>query len=255
MKRKKVSSSSSSSTPAIDRLIAAIPRNADPVRMREALAMKDRAQELARTMRASRSLPVVYEVAAETGRRVDQAIAGVLVMSPTKPACARGCAYCCHIEVTVRAPEVFRALASVPPEKIDGVAKRAAENAARIEASDAYPSHMPCALLEEEDGACLAYDARPVLCRTEHSYDMHACKRVFESGTDEKVLRNSDLSGKAALQFIPFGQAIDTVFPGSRGLELQSAIHIALSTPDAASRWLAGADVFEKAAVESSDAW
>jgi hypothetical protein len=243
-----------SATPLIDRLMADVVGELAPDKARQLEDVKARARELTRRMRA-RSLPVLEEIVAETEHRVDGAVAAVFSKAG-KPACKRGCAYCCHIHVTVHAPEVFHALdfarKNLSPDALAALAKRAAENAERVAGatSRTYPQ-TPCAFLVES--ACSVYAARPMVCRSEHSYDVDACRRVFETGKSETVKRNLDVAGTSAMEQIPLHEALGLVFEHDARLELQQALHIGLTEPNAAERWLAGEDVFESAVADESD--
>jgi Fe-S-cluster containining protein len=101
---------------------------------------------------------------------------------PSKVACKPGCSWCCHERVSVSAPEVFRivdALSGGPH------AQAVLERAQRVEkaTADAEPGDrppIPCPLLEE--GRCLVYAVRPLLCRAANATDATPCRTWVETG-------------------------------------------------------------------------
>ena len=93
---------------------------------------------------------------------------------------------------------------------------------------------------------CIAHAARPASCRGFNSRDVQAC---------EKSLRQRDVQIPVyKLQYQIFAEAhlglrqglADAGLP-SPHLELTAALRIALETPNAAERWLAGEPVFRAA--------
>lgn len=98
--------------------------------------------------------------------------------------CSVGCSSCCHAWLTVssvEADEMRAALAALPATERERVRERGVRELAREAASlrshaepsasttgDAVGQREPprCALLDE-DGACAAYEARPLVCRTQ----------------------------------------------------------------------------------------
>jgi uncharacterized protein len=71
--------------------------------------------------------------------------------------CRRGCASCCEVSLTlnqVEAAALQRALEQLPTEARAAIVERAARTEER------------CVLLEA-DGSCAAYEARPLVCRTQ----------------------------------------------------------------------------------------
>jgi Fe-S-cluster containining protein len=82
-------------------------------------------------------------------------------------ACARGCDQCCFAWLTldqVEAAELRRAIAALPASERARIAERGRRELQREQSnSDLTPR---CALLED-DGSCAAYEARPLVCRTQ----------------------------------------------------------------------------------------
>ncbi len=120
---------------------------------------------------------------------LDEAIDAATRRSGAAVACRRGCSYCCHIEVRVRAHEAL-VLAEwirkrLEPAAVAAIRARARDNAVQTEALGREARrrlNMRCALLGD-DGACMAYAARPALCRKFHSTNVATCAASYEDRT------------------------------------------------------------------------
>ena len=214
--------------------------------------MQERGREIGATLRSNVSLPVLAEITHDCHARSSDYIAGVWARSKEPPACARGCAHCCHIRVSVSVPEVLLAVDFAKRTLDDGalarVRERAKSNAerARGKSSETYPA-MPCAFLGE-DGACTIYEARPFLCRADHAFDAEACRRaIMQDDRSVQARTNDDVRVVSAIEQLALREAL-----ASRGVrvdqvEFQQALHLALSDETAGERWLAGEDAFAAA--------
>jgi Putative zinc- or iron-chelating domain len=174
---------------------------------------------------------------------------------PTPIACRAGCHWCCHLKVSVTAPEVFWIAAylrdKAPPSQLSAALARSAELAKdpRIFSSDAKAeAHIPCALLTD-DGACSVHAVRPLTCRGYTSTDAEVCRRMLDDDS-ELVIMNDALARELAALGLGLLAGIGAAGMASELLELTSALHIALSEPDALPRWLAGEPVFAAALSE-----
>ncbi|MEO7034615.1 MAG: YkgJ family cysteine cluster protein [Polyangiaceae bacterium] len=165
-------------------------------------------------------------------------------------ACHEGCHWCCHLKVSATAPEVF-VLAeylrkTAAPEVLETAKRRAAELAqdARIfSADDKAEAKIPCALLTDA-GACAAYDARPLACRGWNAMDPESCRLELE---DDSVFgeRNEALGRECAAVGLGLVAALADAHLPTEILELTSALHVALSEPNALERWLLGEPIFD----------
>lgn len=168
-------------------------------------------------------------------------------------ACARGCAWCCHVSVTASAPEIFLVAARIrgmPEEQYDDTLNRvrAADQRTRQMSSRQRASNkIPCALLK--DNLCSVYEARPGACRGFSSTSAEICRRGFEG---EAVQVNTpavwtSLRGahKQALWAALAAEKLPAEY-----YEFHHALRIALEVPDAENRWLAGEDIFAGVARE-----
>lgn len=173
--------------------------------------------------------------------------------APAAPlACRACCPFCCSTPVIVSAVEVVR-LVDWLRENVGSA--EMAEIAGRLQGVPAAGNgkrHRYCPLLE--NGRCLAYPARPFVCRGANSFDARQCERAFRAGAEGATipayqpqlhlwhsLRTGIANGLAAL-----GYPRDVLL-------LSEALQIALSQPGAPERWLAGEDVFAPAARRPGD--
>jgi hypothetical protein len=160
-------------------------------------------------------------------------------------ACARGCAWCCHVYVTVVAPEAIVALrwveAYFTPDEIEAL--RARLRATAEGARDATPGEYPrqtCAFLV--DGACSIHPARPAHCRAAHSVDVMACIAAYEARPSNNLTvpaRRAVLAQAAEVR-LGYGEALAHAKVDRTAYELQQVALLLLQDPGAAGRWLAG---------------
>ncbi|MFI5385772.1 MAG: YkgJ family cysteine cluster protein [Fimbriimonadales bacterium] len=190
--------------------------------------------------------------------KADSEIAVAHVQGPAV-ACRKGCAHCCFQFVTTIIPEVLHLAATI---KATYTSERLAALEARIEAYLSGIESVPrpkrtstvkdaCPILEND--LCGAFEARPLACRLHNSIDVEACIR-YKSG-ERKVpalsngaqirIGNALLLGCAAgLRRSRLQEAL---------VELIPALDIALRTPDAAERYLAGEPLFDAVIVAGYD--
>lgn len=175
----------------------------------------------------------------------------VIAEESVKIACARGCAYCCHLRVEVRPHEVF-VLAQHMQSTFDDT-KRARlmekldENVRRIaplSAEQHIRAGIPCAMLE--DGACSVYDARPATCRKYHSVSVDTCRDAYNDTSapltgplEHKHLR---LAGNATA--LGFAKGLEEAGLNADMVELQFALKLALESGKPEKRYRAGKKPF-----------
>lgn len=163
--------------------------------------------------------------------------------APKDIACGKGCSYCCNSWVSATAPEVLL-LASVIRDRgdADAVAWRAAiTHGLDFEARGKRVS--PCPLLTER-GTCSAYDVRPLACRGAASTDSAACRRGYMALSGEGIPVPPFFILQRAGYAIAMRGAFKRAGLPHISYELNEALEVALSTPDAEARWLAGEDIF-----------
>lgn len=160
-----------------------------------------------------------------------------------RPVCQRGCSYCCHIQVEVSIPEVARAVEfakkNFSPEEISALTVRARAGAegARGKNATTYPV-QPCAFLV--DGECSVYEARPLACRAEHSFNVEACRQAYETAQDIPDPRDEGAMLCATVIRTALEQRLGKVGFGTYTYELQQSLAVALSNPSSTEEWRKG---------------
>jgi Fe-S-cluster containining protein len=205
-------------------------------------------------LRQGRTPLHVLEAAEHAATLAEQAIDTARQRRPPRPplACQEGCAWCCHKRVGVSAAEVVRIAAylrqSLSPEKQDEVRARVVQRdeERRGLSKDRWAVlRVPCPLLVEQ--RCSVYPVRPLTCRGYNSSDARRC----ELSVTKRLLVEVPI-------YEPQQRLATFVLDGTRAglaeagldaglLELTAALRIALETPQAVERWLAGAAVFTEA--------
>jgi Fe-S-cluster containining protein len=178
------------------------------------------------------------------------------VLHPARQiACHEGCHWCCHMKVSLTAPEVFAVAEylqhTAPEGLLETVQARAAKLAQdpRIFCADAkVEARIPCAMLSER-GACQVYPARPLACRGYNSLDSESCRRSLDDDL-ELVPSNEPLARECAAVSLGLLAALADAGLPDELLELTSALHVALSEPNALQRWLGGEPIFHMARAE-----
>ncbi len=165
--------------------------------------------------------------------------------------CGKGCSYCCHQNVACTAPEIFRVAQAI---------KAGARTAPPVDALQAWP-HLaseaerrrglnagqlvrllaPCGVLREH--ACGVYAARPIACRALFSRSRAACQQAWQHQVGEIPLLGAPLDVAECVRTLLLA-AVQSLGLPDCAYELTQAVHLALTTPDAEHRWLAGEDVF-----------
>lgn len=167
-----------------------------------------------------------------------------------KPACQRGCSFCCYVHVDLTILELARAVRLAQerftPEQLDALKSRAQVSAegARGKTVLSYPV-QPCAFLV--DGECSVYDARPLACRAEHALDVEPCRQAYETGEDVPGERDMGVSARASVMRAALEATLKTAGFASHSYELQQALSLALNKPGAIEQWTRGKDMFAAA--------
>ncbi|MDP6352577.1 MAG: YkgJ family cysteine cluster protein [Alphaproteobacteria bacterium] len=171
---------------------------------------------------------------------------------PARPiVCRVGCAHCCLVNVRATPPEVIQiadyvqrldsdAARSALIERIERAITAAGEgDMARLGAG------LKCPLLV--DDKCSVYPVRPLKCRGIESFDVEACRRGF--GLGEAVAPQFDAAHYTLFDNIQRALLLGLADAGygMQSLDLNKALAVALKTPEAAERWLAGESPFRGA--------
>jgi hypothetical protein len=170
-------------------------------------------------------------------------------------ACRRGCSYCCHNAVAATAPEALLLAAHVRGRIERGELVRD-DLAARLRSTagkgriERFGAKLPCALLG--NALCSAYTARPLACRQVLSFLVEPCIEEFESIDGEFSVPAKPLHHASNCATALLAALLSAHRPTAR-LEMSAALMVALETPDAEGRWLAGEDVF--ASIAALEPW
>lgn len=104
-----------------------------------------------------------------------------------KPACKAGCNWCCYGRLTIKAHEallIHHALQKLPHETQTRIQERLQTSAKEIQDAPAEKLVRLTRLCPlNENGRCTVYDARPLVCRTTHSYNVRVCEEFASRGT------------------------------------------------------------------------
>jgi Fe-S-cluster containining protein len=162
-------------------------------------------------------------------------------------ACRRGCNFCCHGQVSASAPELFLLARHINEQgggDPSGVLARLREVDAKTRGLDPVERHklrQPCALLVS--GECSVYAARPLSCRAFASYSREKCEHAFAFGGEDIPVPKFNMSLRSASKQALWSALAYAGLP-IKSYELAHGLIVALETPDAEQRWLAGEDVF-----------
>ncbi|MFZ5941218.1 MAG: YkgJ family cysteine cluster protein [Bacteroidota bacterium] len=107
-------------------------------------------------------------------------------------ACRRGCSWCCHQAVFGVSHEFVYLRnwleRNLDPKVLEGITKRAGAKQAvteKLSATARLQHKAPCPLLE--NGACMAYSARPMACRIYLSSDEGSCREEYRHPENTKT--------------------------------------------------------------------
>jgi Fe-S-cluster containining protein len=163
--------------------------------------------------------------------------------SATPIACRSGCAYCCHLRVSVRPHEAMTlaaALSAKPTDERQRLRVGLERNAQRIRAMSPAAhlvAQLPCAFLGE-DRRCSVYEHRPSACRRYHSTSVDACKIAIS---------NSRVVASMTLE-LAFRRVLDERRRDVDAYELHTAVLEALDDDSGCNeRWASGERVLVQA--------
>ncbi|MCP4297234.1 MAG: hypothetical protein GY786_16655 [Proteobacteria bacterium] len=103
-------------------------------------------------------------------------------------ACTKGCTFCCHLKVTVTAPEIQIITeyinSTFSEEEIGTLLENLKDNLTKTQNADSASGKLavPCGFLKKR--MCTIYTVRPFACRAFNSFDALSC---------EKYLGNQDV--------------------------------------------------------------
>lgn len=158
-------------------------------------------------------------------------------------ACRKGCSHCCSQMVVVTAPEAFYVAREIRkrPEMAEAV-REVATQTATLTLDERLGRNIFCPMLK--DAICSIYATRPLGCRGFVSTNLDACLAAFVRGeTPDIPMPNDSISVLYACRMLLLaGLRLAGLRDGV--YEMNSAVAVALSAPDAEGQWLAGKDLF-----------
>lgn len=204
-----------------------------------------------------RSLPILYEATENAHAFADQFIEGIQGKNPKKVDCKEGCAWCCHVRVSITPAEAlyiagylhYKLSDAEMAEFKNRIAATAAE-AGSLSADDRFFARIPCPLLV--DNRCSVYQQRPLACRKCNSFDVSACEVDFYDPRGRHPAPMSAMQqevGGAVLTGLQ--NALNEWRTDATYLDLIMALDIALNVEEAASKWLRGEPAFAKAYIRT----
>jgi Fe-S-cluster containining protein len=166
-------------------------------------------------------------------------------------ACKKGCAFCCHLWVSVTAPEaiyISKRLRQRGEPVLDRV------KAAHLQTRD-FPfggrrPPVPCPMLR--DNACSIYDFRPKACRFAASSDVAVCERSSQQSGEDIPTPMTYLRGRATYA-VALACALRRATLPYAAYEFNAALIRALEREDAEAAFLRGEDVFAGVLREPGD--
>jgi len=167
-------------------------------------------------------------------------------------ACAAGCGTCCAVNVAVLFPEAV-AIAVYLRAHLTGSARNKQlgrlEELARLvsglEDEERLFMQRSCAFLDE-NGACLIYPVRPLLCRSVTSTDPESCRQAMVApifGEGAPVLMNLLQKNLFETAFAALGEALQERRVDARSSKLACAVDDFVRRPERVSEFLAGTPV------------
>ncbi len=171
------------------------------------------------------------------------------------PACAAGCAHCCHSVVGLLPPEVFALAEAIDrhPERARAEALVAAvidhaRRHGRKTAAARIGERIACALLSPAGLMCRVHPVRPLVCRAMNSTDAAACRVALEDGrTDLALPTHLALHRFVQAAYDGFAEVLREHGVTTAPVELAGGLALAWTLENAEARWLAGEDVFAQA--------
>lgn len=217
------------------------------------------AEECARRLRNRPTALTVIEFAADAV----QSASSFAEASPdrSRRACRAGCSWCCHMAVSITAPEALLIAArlgeTLPADGFAEAVERIRETSKRVShltLEQRAAARVPCALLGRA-GECTIHLIRPIGCRAWTSLSAAACEQAFlrdQPGHASDMDRTAWSVGNAVTEGLERGVRDCGLDAGQ--FEFHSAVLRAVETPDAAARWARGEPVFEGCARVTADA-
>jgi Fe-S-cluster containining protein len=169
-------------------------------------------------------------------------------------ACRAGCAWCCSLFVSATAPEILRIAeylrATCLADDLAALRERLVQREQQFKckaAEQRSAARLPCVLLVNNQ--CSVYSVRPLACSSWTSTSAQRCEESWRSRWAETITANQMQLWLYGGVMLGLREGLDACSLPSEQLDLTTALRIALDTPDAAARWLAGEPIFAPAHI------
>lgn len=163
-------------------------------------------------------------------------------------ACGPGCSGCCVVNVAALWPEgvaISRYLQRFSNSVQQVVAERLESLWQRVRGlddSERLAVQSQCAFLDEQ-GCCLVYPVRPLLCRSVTSTDQHACREALAVALFDEakaVLMYQYQQQLYETLFVEFADQLEERGMDGRSFQLSGLVRYLLKNPGAAEELCAG---------------
>ena len=202
--------------------------------------MRETEREMLRRLRDNPAAVFAVRLVSFAQRKAD-AIAEDAVKRGVRFACAKGCSYCCSLEVNSYPQETFRIARELSGRAdVQAVVAKLSEHAERNPPGTDRLQREPCPLLVDQ--ACSIYDVRPLACRKCVSLDVEQCRQMSET-----VPGDAEMYYKTEAVTLGMKAAYARNKRPSEPSELISSVLKALNDPTAEQRWWHGENVFASA--------
>jgi Fe-S-cluster containining protein len=176
------------------------------------------------------------------------------LVDPQAIACRAGCAWCCSLFVSATAPEIIQIAdylrTTRPADQLAALHERLVERELLLAGKTAEQrsaARLPCVLLVDQQ--CSVYPVRPLACGSWTSTNAQRCEESWRRNWAETITANQMQLWLYGGVRLGLREGLDAYGLESEQLDLTTALRIALDTPDAAERWLAGEPIFASARV------
>ena len=194
-------------------------------------------REMVRRLRDNRTVTFAVRLSSYAQQRVD-AVVDETAKSGVCFACAKGCSYCCSLEVSAFPQETFRIARELTARTDrEAVVAKLTAHAARNPRGTDRLQREPCPFLVDQ--ACSIYEVRPLACRKCVSLDAERCRQMSET-----VPSNEAMYYKTEAITLGMMAAYARIKRPSAPHELVSSVLRAMNDPSAEQRWWNGEDVF-----------
>jgi Fe-S-cluster containining protein len=167
-------------------------------------------------------------------------------------ACRKGCAHCCHVWVSVTAPEAIYISKQVRQRAqpiLDRV-KTAHLKTRDFQFGGQGRPPVPCPLLSEN--LCSIYEFRPTACRFAASENAAICERSYRLSHEQIPTPLTHLRGRGTYA-VALACALRRATLPYAAYEFNAALTRALEREDAEAAWLGGEDIFAGILREPAD--